>query len=119
MTAYDELVRTCNDLDVTVQRYGEEGVKAAAAEADHKRLRATRILRAKADGTSAVSLCEAIAEADDAVADAYMRRLTSAAIADASKQRIASLRERIGALRSYLADQRAADQLHSQSGVRT
>lgn len=118
MSAYDQLVRACDDLDLTVQRYGDETVKAASSEADHKRLRATRILRAKADGTSAVSLCEAIADADSAVADAYLRRLTTAAVADASKQRIASIRERIGALRSYLADQRAADQIQATSGVR-
>lgn len=108
------VARTVAELETTVQRYGEEAYAAAEAEAHHKKLRAQRILRAKAEGAGAVSLCETIAEADDAVADAYLARLTTAAVADASKQRIVSLREKIGAQRSWLADQRAADTLHAQ-----
>lgn len=117
--SHQTLVAACNELEVTVQRYGEEVEAAAIAEADYKSARARRVLRARADGARSVAEAETIADADDVIADLLMRRLTTAAITDASKQRIVSLRERIGAQRSYLVDQRAADQLHAQSGVRT
>lgn len=117
MTAHQQLVAACDALDETVQRYAGEASVAAEAEADYKRNRAKRIMKARHGGARSVAEAETIADADDIVADLLMRRLTTAAVADASKQRIVSLRERIGALRSWVADQRAADTLHA--GVRT
>ena len=118
MTAANELRRALDDLDLSVQRYGTESVEAAQAEATHKAARAKRLLKARAEGVRSVSEAEAIAEADDNVADLYMRRLTTSAVADSSKQRILSLRERVGAIRSVLADQREADRQHAMSGGR-
>lgn len=115
--SHPQLVQAVQALETAVDRYAEETVAAAGAEADHKRERAKRMLRARSEGIRSISEAEAVAEADDFVAELYMRRLTTSAVADASKQRIVALRERIGALRSYLADQRAADSLHARTAT--
>ena len=101
-------------LDVVVVLYREQAVAAAKAEAEHKSARAKRILRARHEGDArSMAEAECVAEADDAIADLFSRRLITAAIADSTKQKILSLREQIGWERTQMANQRAADSLHA------
>lgn len=111
----DNLGQLSQQLDLTVHEFGAAAREAAEAEAAHKTARAKRVLRARADGVRSISEAEFIAEADDNVADLYMRRLTTAAVAESFRQRINSLRERINVGRSLYATQREADRLHAHN----
>lgn len=105
-TVLEELERL-SDLSMDQAReYGEAAQRSAAAEADHKRLRARRILRAQAEGTKAISAAEVVAEADDEVATAYLERLTSAARTDSIRETLRSIRENQNALRTAAASAR-------------
>jgi hypothetical protein len=115
MNPADNVAALCRDLDVTVQRYGEELAAAADAEVDYRRERAKRILRARIDGEKAISGAEIVADADDAISDLRQKHLISDGIAEATKARIRMLQERIGFGRSLIASERAQDQLHSQN----
>lgn len=113
MSAHDELAAACNALDEAVVEYDAHAQQAAEAEATYRSERAKHVLTARADGARSIAEAETKADADDDVARLLLDRLSTAALADANKQRILSLREKIGALRSYLADARAADQIHA------
>lgn len=86
--------------------YEREAVFAAEAEATHKALRARRVLLAKAHGVKSIAEAEYTAEADDDVAQAYLQRLTGAAIADATREGLRSIRTNQEALRTMAASHR-------------
>lgn len=102
-----------SDLNSLVSKLAAETIalrklllEAAVAEAEHKAERAKAMLRHKAEGHT-VAMAEAAAEA--ACADLYMRRLTTAAVADSQKEMIRSLRASVDAEQTVRADLRAAD----------
>jgi predicted chitinase len=101
-------------MAAVVALYRQEAVAAAQAEADHKRERAKRFLQAlhEKEAKSAV-MAENIAEADDTVADLYSRRLIAAAIADATKQKLMSLREAVATERTQTVTERELDKFHA------
>lgn len=96
-----------NDLSLEkVQDYGHQAVQAAEAEAMHKALRAKRVLMAKANGVRSIAEAEYTAESDDDVAQAYLERLTTAAIADSTKEALRSIRTNQDGLRTAAASHR-------------
>lgn len=97
-----------NDQSVAlVQEFAHLAPEAAEAEATHKAMRAKRVLRAKAvDGVRSISEAEYVAEADDAVAAAYLERLTTAARLEATREALRSLRTNQDALRTAAASAR-------------
>ena len=116
----DRLVSYALAYERAANEFQALAVEAASSEAEHKAERAKAILRYKADATkrgNRVSHAEAetAAEADDTVADLYMARLTSAAVADSARQRLFQLREMVGVARTVVASDRAAD-MHHASG---
>ena len=101
-------------LALAVRRYADESQAAARAEAEYRKQRAKRKLQARHSGEATSDAAgDTIADADDTIADLFSQRLITAAIADASKQEILSLREAIGMQRTQIASERAADQLHA------
>lgn len=116
----ERLVSYALAYEDAANKFQEIAVAAASNEAEHKAQRAKAILRYKADATkrgNRVSHAEAetAAEADDEVADLYMARLTSAAIADSARQKLFQLKEMVGVARTVVASDRAAD-MHHASG---
>lgn len=102
-------------LSAVVAMYRDQAVAAAQSEAEHKRVRARRFLTAMHDGEAkSAAMADSIAEADDQVADLYSKRLVSAAVADATKQKVLSLRTEIEYERSLMADRRAEDAFHAR-----
>lgn len=105
-------LETLNDLSMSLtHQYRKEAREAAEAEAAHKALRAKRILLAKARvGPSgkhmAMNEAEVVAEADDEIADAYQARLVTAALADATKESMRSVRTNQDSLRTAAASHR-------------
>lgn len=87
-------------------------VEAAEAEATHKAMRAKAVLAVQAAGKAAtgkavsVAQAEVHAEADDDVAAAYLARLTSAALAEACRENLRSIRSNQEALRTAAASAR-------------
>jgi hypothetical protein len=81
-------------------------VTAAEAEATHKAMRAKRTLMAKANGVRSISEAELTAEADPDVSQAYLQRLTSAALADSCREAMRSIRTNQEALRTMAASHR-------------
>lgn len=88
------------------QDYEREAVTAAEAEATHKAMRAKRVLLAKANGVKSIAEAEYTAEADDDVAQAYLQRLASSAMAEATRESLRSIRTGIEALRTMAASHR-------------
>lgn len=115
MTPLQRLQAVCRDYDRLVDAFREVALAAAEAEAEHKAARAKAILRFKADDSVRMSHAEAEtrAEADDTVAALYMRRLTTAAIAEAHREKLRQLREQVAASRTEVASDRAADVWHA------
>lgn len=102
----------CRELDLVADRYRDELADKAQADADYRRERAKRILRARADGeASSAAQAETVADADDTIADLRLRYLITEGIAASTKEKLASLRERIGWGRSLYATQREQDKL--------
>jgi hypothetical protein len=96
-----------NDASMeATNRYAAEAQDAARAEADYKRLKAKRVLIAKATGVRGIAEAEYTADADDEVATAYMERLTKAAQADATRERLRSIRTNQEVLRTAAASNR-------------
>ena len=93
-----------------VGEYKAQAVNAANAEALHKSLRAKAVLRTAAtpvDGRRpSIALAEASADADDAVVDALQNRLVTAALADATREALRSIRTNQDALRTAAASHR-------------
>jgi hypothetical protein len=107
-----------DQMATVVALYRTEAIAAAEAEAHHKRHRAKRFLQAMHDGEAkSAVMAENIAEADDVVADLLSRRLIAAAIADATKQKLLSLRAEMDMLRSEMADRRMHDEFHSRTAT--
>lgn len=99
------------------QSYEAVALAAAHAEADHRRLRAQVILRHKAaEERMSQAEAEARADADDTVSTAHRERLTTAAVADAHRARLAQLKEQVAVGRSFAVSERAADQIHAGGG---
>lgn len=98
-----------------VNAYRQVALDAAVAEAEHRAERAKAVLRFKACETERISNAEAEAraEADDRIAGLYLRRLTTAAEADAHRERLRQLREQVATGRTAVASERAQDQLHA------
>lgn len=110
--------RLTDQMATVVALYRQEAVAAAEAEAEHKKQRAKRFLKAMHDGEAkSAAMAENIAEADDTVADLLSRRLIAAAIATSTKEKLMSLREEIGYERSLMADRRAYDDIHSRTAT--
>lgn len=106
-TVLEELERLSDLSMERVREYADAAERSAVAEADHKRLRARRILSARASGEgSSIAAAEVVAEADDEVATAYMERLVSAARTDAVREGLRSIRENQNALRTAAASAR-------------
>lgn len=101
-----ELERLSDLSMATVAEYAVQAQDAAKAEADHKRLRARRILRARAEGERSTAAAEVVAEADDEVSAAYLLRLTTTAAADTSREALRSIRTNQEALRTAAASTR-------------
>lgn len=107
-----EELEALNDTSMAlVQQYRREAQAAAQAEAAHKVARAKRVLTAKATRGAtgrpmATNEAETVAEADDQVADLYLARLTTAALADASREALRSVRTNQDALRTAAASHR-------------
>lgn len=98
--------------------YRDQAVKAAETEAEHKRARAKRFLTALHDGEAkSAAMADAVADADPGVAAALTERLIASALADATKQKILSLRTEIDFERSLMADRRAEDMLHARTAT--
>lgn len=114
----DRLISYAIEYEKAAKEYKDIAFQAACNEAEHKAARAKEILSYKARGAKAgnrISHAEAetAAEADDQVADLYMARLTSAAIADSARQRLFQLREMVGVARTVVASDRASDMHHA------
>lgn len=106
--------RLTDQIATVVALYRTEAVAAAEAEAEHKRARAKRFLKAMHDGEAkSAAMAENIAEADDEVADLLSRRLIAAAIAASTKEKLMSLREEIATARSEAVTQRELDKFHA------
>jgi hypothetical protein len=115
VTLSDDVGQRCRELATVVDQYRGELARKAETESEFKKERAKRMLRARADGeASSAALAEIVADADDVIADLRLQALIAEGIAKSTKERIDSLKERIGFGRSLLANQRAVDQLHSQ-----
>lgn len=111
-TPTQNVAALCRELDSTVVRYADELRTKAEAEAAYKSARAKRILRARVDGeATAISLAEVVADADDVVADLRLMYLIADGVASATKEKLASLRERIGFGRSVMTNEREQDKL--------
>ena len=87
--------------------YPAAAQEAAMAEAAHKTMRAKRVLLARAEGEKSVAAAELVAEADDAVADAYLQRLASSAKADSIREALRSIRTNQDSLRTAAASHRS------------
>ena len=98
--------------------YRDIALAAAAAEAEHKAARARTILAVKAAAkgeSERISHAEAEtrAEADEKVAALYLARLTTAAEADAHREKLRQLKEQVATGRTAVASDRAADTNHA------
>lgn len=114
MTALERLGQVSNTYAREAQAYEAVAIAAAEAEADHKRVRAQTILRVKAsEERMSHAEAEARAEADDQVSGLYRVRVTTAAVADAHRERLRQLREQVAVGRSFATSERAADQFHA------
>jgi hypothetical protein len=98
--------------------YRQVTLDAAAAEAEHKAARAKAVLAFKA-GEEKVSHAEAEAraDADDHIADLYLRRLTTAALASSHREKLHQLREQVATGRTAVASERAADEMHARGAT--
>ena len=111
-TPTQNVAALCRELDVTVIRYSDELRTKAETEAAYKTARAKRILQARAHGeATSISLAETVADADDMVSKLRLEYLIADGIASATKERLASLRERIGFGRSVITNEREQDKL--------
>lgn len=117
MSAQQDLNGLLISWDQALSAYAIAAEAAAMAEAEHKRLRARAMVTEKhADPKAALSLCEVLAEHDDAVATAYRERLVTAATVDAMKGKLAWFRSAADGKRSEIASERANAALYSTHG---
>jgi hypothetical protein len=96
-----------NDLSLEkVREYDTLAVQAAEAEALHKTIRAKAILEAKINGAKSAVDAEARADANERVAEALQHRLVTAAVADACREALRSVRNNQDSLRTAIASHR-------------
>jgi hypothetical protein len=106
------------EWDQALTAYAEAAERAAFAEAEHKRLRARAVTTEKhRDPKAPLSLCEALAEADDSVSAAYTERLVSAAAVDALRGKLAWFRSAADGKRSEIASDRENAKLYAVHGA--
>jgi hypothetical protein len=104
--------RLNDESQALVQDFANLAPRAAEAEATHKAMRAKRVLRAKApldaggEGVRSIGEAEYHAEADPAVAAAYLERLILAANLEATREALRSIRVNQDALRTAAASAR-------------
>jgi len=107
-----EMERLNNESMTLVGEFTLMAPDAAAAEARYKTVRATTVLRIKAlpDPTTGkrppISECEYAADADPVVAEAYLARLTTASLLEATREALRSIRVNQDALRTAAASAR-------------
>lgn len=87
--------------------------EAAVAEAEYRRIRAQRMAKATISEGASAAKAEILADADDAVAAACLRYKVGASVAEATRARLAQLREQVASDRSELAYEREADKFHA------
>lgn len=114
MSGLDRLGAVSLEYQTKADEYREIAQAAARAEAEHKTARAKAVLRFKA-AAERMSMAEAEcrAEADDDVAELYLRRLTTAARADSHREKLRQLKEQIAYGRTYVATEREIDRMHA------
>lgn len=118
LTPLQRLGEVSLDYERRADAYRDIALAAAAAEAEHKAARARAILAAKAEArgeSERISHAEAEtrAEADPTVAGLFLARLTTAAEADAAREKLRQLREQVATGRTAVASDRAADANHA------
>lgn len=102
-------LESLNDVSMAeARRYYELAREAAETEARHKTIRAKAFLRAKAAGARSADAATAEAEADPSVANAYLERLVAAALADACRESLRTIRNNQDGLRTAVASHRDA-----------
>lgn len=108
-----EELESLNDFSMAQAReFKALAVEAAEAEATHKAMRAKAVLKVQANGKAAtgksvsVAQAEVHAEADDDVAAAYFDRLRTAALAEACRENLRTIRSNQEALRTAAASAR-------------
>jgi SLT domain-containing protein len=115
MTALARLGEVSRAYEIAADEY--RGVVVAAAEADaaHRKARGKAVLREKAQSPG-MSHAEAVtrAEADDTIADLYLARVTTAAVAESHLEKLRQLKEQQANGRSAVATDRDVDRLHAQ-----
>jgi hypothetical protein len=121
MTPLQRLTSYALAYERAADEYKALALEAAASEAEHKAARAKAVLRFKAkveQGKQRMSQAEAesMAEADDTVADLYMARLTSAALAEAHKQKLFQLKSMVEVAWTVVASERVGD-FHHAAGL--
>lgn len=106
------------EWDNVTKQYQKELANAAHAEVEHKREKARFIVRARAeDPKLSATQAEMEADADDEIADLYLARLGTAAMAEATKHRLFMLRAKSDALRSEKVDERESNRLYAENAV--
>lgn len=92
--------------------YRDEGQDAARAAAEYKRERAKFIVAEKdRDPKAAASIIEARADADDRIAELYLRRLATEAAAGATQYALIKCRAEAELLRTEVVDERESNRL--------
>lgn len=118
MSAQMELNRLLMDWDQCLTAYAQAGEESANAEAEHKRLRGRAIVAERhRDPKAAMTLCEAIADADSEVAAALNRRLIADATLEAVKGKLRWFQASADAKRSEISSERANAALYSTHGA--
>ena len=115
MTARERLGEVSRAYETSADAYEEVALRAARAEAAHRKARAKAVLRAKGSDSSRMSHAEAVthAEADDAIADLYLERLIAAALADSHREKLRQLKEQQANGRTAVTSEREVDRIHA------
>lgn len=117
MSAQYELNQILIQWDQALNAYAQATEEAANAEAEYKRLRGRLIVKEKhSDPKIALSLCEALAEADDEVAAALNRRLVTEAAAEALRGKLRWFQAAADGKRSEISSERANAALYATHG---
>lgn len=114
MSAIRRLGEVSREYERMANEFEDLALRAAKAEAAHKSARAQAILTAKASAAGmSHAEAETRAEADPRVADLYMERLTTAALADSRREKLRQLKEQQANGRSAVAYERDVDKIHA------
>lgn len=112
-----ELNQTLIAWDKQLLEQQTVNMAAAIAEANYRSLKAKALTTAKfKDPKVSLGLAEALADADQEVANALTERLVTAAKADTVRSRLQWFRAKADAGRSEVSTDRAASQLYSTHG---